>query len=188
MNQPGVTIWPPLETAYTDEFGEIDPEVYATAGRLWTQGERFALHALVDAPGGLRLMLRAAAIVTRRLSLPDVRIANLPAYLFQIYKHLVLAELEKQSGHRKREVDRRTELEALSFPLAEDIDRKILIQQIMRRMDSRMCEVFELLILGHSFEEIGRLRGQNGHALRTGFHKQLKRLTKEIQAGQSSGR
>lgn len=181
MTKHAVTIWPPLETAYTDEFGEIDPKVYSTAGRLWAQAETYALYAIGDAPSGLRLMLKAAAIVTRRLSLPDVRIANLPAYLFQTYKHLVLAELEKQSGHRKREAERRIELEALSGSLAENVDRKILIQQIMRRMDSRMREVFELLILGHSFEEIGKLRGENAHALRTRFHKRLKRLTKELQ-------
>lgn len=183
MDKHSVTIWPALETAYTDEFGGIDPKVYAAAGRLWGQGERFALSVLGDASNGLRLMLKAAAIVTRRRALADVYITNLPAYLFQTYKHLVLAELEKANGHRQRETDKQTEIAALSVSLAEDLDRKILIQQIMQRMDSWMREVFELLMLGHSFEEIGKLRGQNAHALRTRFHKHLNRLTKQIQSG-----
>lgn len=184
MDNHAATIWPTLETAYTDEFGDIDPEVYAAAGRLWRQGERYALSALGDASTGLRLMLKAAAIVSRRRTLPDDHITNLSAYLFQTYKHLVLAELEKENGHRQREKDRQTEIEAISVSLAEDVDRKILIQQIIRRMDEWMREVFELLTLGHSFEEIGKLRGQNAHALRTKFNRHLKRLTKQIQSGE----
>lgn len=177
------TDWPELSIAYTDEFGLIDPVLYEAAGVLWkTSAERFALSTLADAPTGLRLMLKAVAIVSRKSAEPGNLIANLSAYLYQTYKHLVLAELEKENGHRRRETERQTEIESLSVSLAEDVDRKILVQQIVRQMDDWMREVFELLTLGHTFEEIGRLRNQNAHALRTKFNKHLKRLTKQIQS------
>ena len=176
------TIWPPLETAYTDEFGEIDPEVYAVAGRLWRQGERRALSALGDSPAGLRLMLKAVAIVSRKQAASENLIANLSAYLFQTYKRLILTELERENGHRQHERDRQPEIESLSVSLAEDLDRKILVQQIIQRMEGWMREVFELLALGYSFEEIGKIRNQNGHALRTKFNRHLRELAKKIRA------
>jgi hypothetical protein len=175
------TDWPELSTAYTDEFGRIEPDVYEAAGALWkTRAERFALSTLADAPTGLRLMLKAVAVVSRKYAEPGNLIANLSAYLYQTYKHLVLAELKKENGHRQRATERETELESLSVSLAEDVVRKILVEQIMRQMDDWMREVFELLVLGHTFEEIGRLRDQNGHALGNKFNKHLKRLMKQI--------
>lgn len=182
MVEPLTTIWPLLESAYTDEFGHIEPDIYAVAGALWkASAERFALSTLADAPTGLRLMLKAAAIVSRKHAEPGNLIANLSAYLYQTYRHLVLAELEKENGHRRREKERQGEIESISVSLVEDVDRKILVQQIMQQMDDWMREVFELLMLGHSFEEIGKLREQNAHALRTKFNKHLKRLMKQIQ-------
>ena len=177
-------IWPPLEAAYTDEFGEIDPEVYVAAGRLWSQGERFALSKLGDGASGLRLMIKATALVSRALASRDDPIANLPAYLFHTYRRLVIAELKEEKGHRQLETERQTELQGPSDSPAADIDRKILIEQIMARMDDWTRGVFQLRVLGHSFEEIGKLRGRNAHALRSKFNKRLKRLTKQIQSGE----
>ena len=181
MSELTGTVWPPLATAYTDEFGHISPDVYAAAGALWKiSAERLALSTLADAPTGLRLMLKAAAIVSRKHAEPGNVIANLSAYLYQTYKHLILAELEKENGHRQRERERLSEIESLSVSLLENVERKILVQQVIKHMDDWMREVFELLTLGHSFEEIWRLREEDAHVLRTKFSKQLKRLTKRI--------
>jgi hypothetical protein len=156
------TVWPPLATAYTDEFGHIEPDVYKAAGALWSvRAEQFARSTLGDAPTGLRLMLKAAALVSRKYLEPGMHIENLSAYLFHAYKRLVLAELEKENGRRKRNADIYEEL--VSRPdEADDVNRKILIEQIMRRMDPWTRGVFELLILGYSFEEIGEARGKSG--------------------------
>jgi hypothetical protein len=92
--------------------------------------------------------------------------------------------MEKQNGHRQRDLDshRAALSETKLNAEAEDLERKILLQQIVGRMDSWMRETFELLTIGYSFEEIGRLRGENGHALRTRFNKRLKRLVKQLNA------
>jgi hypothetical protein len=162
---------------WTDRAGSV-----CGGGQLWGQGESYALSTLGDASKGLRLMIKAVTTVSRIHGSADNYITNLSAYLFQTYKHLVLAELEKENGHRQRETERQTDIESLSISLAEDVDRKILVQQIVRRMDDWMREVFELLMLGHSFEEIGKLRGLNAHVLRTKFNRHLRRLTKQIQS------
>lgn len=180
MTKTTGTIWPPLQNTYTDEFGQIEPEVYTAAGTLWNRAEHFAISTLGDSATGLRLMVKAAAIVSRKRAAQDDHINYLSAYLFQTYKHLVLAELEKENGHRQRE--REMGMASASSPdsLAEDVDRKILVQQIMGRMDEWMRGVFEMQILGYTFEEIGQLRNQNAHVLRTKFNKRLKRLMKEL--------
>jgi len=182
MSESRGTIWPPLESAYTDEFGHIEPEVYKAAGSLWSRAERYALSKLGDAATGLRLMIRAVALVSRKHAAPQEPIANLTAYLFQTYKHLVLAELEKENGHRRREAERRAELEPKPSTVPADLDRKILLEQITRRMDEWMREVFELLILGYSFEEIGEARGKDAHGIRTKYNKQLHQLTNQLTA------
>ncbi|MDT5296304.1 MAG: hypothetical protein QOJ76_3184 [Acidobacteriota bacterium] len=173
--------WPPLDVEYTDEFGLIAPEVYAAAGQLWLKGEKYALSTIGDGAAGLRLMIKAAALVSRRLAAPDHAIENLGAYLFQTYKHLLLAEMERRNGHRQRDLERHAALSEAGLNAdAEELERRILLQQIVARMDGRMRETFELLTLGYSFEEIGRLRRENGHALRTKFNKQLKQLVKHL--------
>lgn len=187
MNKPAGTIWPPFETAYTDEFGRIEPEVYRTAGALWNAyGEQYTLSKLADAPTGLRLMLKAAASVSRKHLDPDVHVESLPDYLFKAYKRLVLAELEKQNGHRRRDAERHAEAASLPDTTADDMDRKILIQQLIRHMDAWMREIFELLILRYTFEEIGKMRGESGHHIRTKFNKRLKRLKKQLEAESAS--
>jgi hypothetical protein len=168
------TTWPPLDAAYNDEFGLIEPEVYAAAGQLWLKGEKYALSTIGDGAAGLRLMVKAVALVSRKRATPGHAIENLSAYLFQTYKRLLLAEMEKQNGHRQRDLESYAALsESRLNADAEELERKILLQQIVVRMDGWMREIFELLTLGYSFEEIGRLRDENGHALSTKFNKNL---------------
>jgi hypothetical protein len=183
MKTPAGTIWPPVETAYTDEFGRIEPEVYRTARALWNAyGEQYARSKLGDAPTGLQLLLKAAASVSRKYQDPNVHIESLPDYLFKSFKRLVLAELEKQNGHRRRDAERHAAAASLPDTTAADMDRKILIQQIIRHMDAWTREIFELLILRYTFEEIGKMRGEKGHYIRTRFGKKLKRLKKQLEA------
>ena len=180
------TAWPPLEIAYTDEFGRIEPEVYKTAGVLWnTYGEQYALSKLTDVPTGLQLMLKAAASVSQKYLDPDVHIENLSNYLFKAYRRLILAELVKRNKHRDRNAERHAEAALLPDSTA-DIDRKILIQQIINRMDVWTREIFELLILNYSYKEIGKLRGKSGRYIRARFTKKLKSLKKQLEAESAS--
>jgi DNA-directed RNA polymerase specialized sigma24 family protein len=174
--------WPPLNAAYLDEFGVIDPEVYTAAGHMWRKGERFALSAIGDAAAGLRLMMRAAAVVTRKRTAPGSAIENLNAYLFQTYKHLVLAVMEKENGHRRLDLEHQAESASAPDADSRELERRILLQQIVGRMDDWMREVFELLTLGYTYEEIGRLRRERGNVVRSRFSKQLRQLVNRLEA------
>lgn len=173
--------WPAVEDGYNDEFGWIDPDIHKTAGELWDRGgESFALSTLRDEMAGQRLMLKAAALVTRRRGTAEIE--NLPAYLYQTYKHLILAELEKENGHRRSESNISNEnlFALLEGSPGEDVEHRILIQQLMRRMDEWTREIFQLLVLGYSFETIAQLKNKKSNVLRSKFNKQLKRLTSQV--------
>lgn len=186
------TVWPPPEAvypgcgeqspAYVDEFGAIDADVYRAAGDLWkSRGEGFALATLRDAHAGLRLMLRAAADVTRRRQAPDAGIKNLPAYLYRSYQRRVLEELEMENDHRRRDLLSVAQQGGEVTPV-EDVERKILIQQIEQRMEAPMRELYQYLVLGFDFSEIGRKLGKSHRALKKRFDRHLKRLLERLKS------
>src|SRR5436190_722096 len=87
--------------AFADEFGEIDAGVYEAAQSLWPRAERASLQMLRDAAAGHHLMMKACAQVTRKRAVSPDAIANLPAYLYRTWQHLVLEKLEKENLHRQ---------------------------------------------------------------------------------------
>lgn len=173
-------IWPPLESSYTDEFGPMDPEIYKVAGEIWASwGETLALKTLRDEHAGMPLMLKSVAEVSRVRAAKIDHIGNLKAYLSITYKRLVLERLEKENRHRRCD---RQMLDITSLGSGEAaLDRKILIQQLIQRMDQWTRQVFELLVLGYSNEEIGHALGMQANVVRSKYHKSIMRLKKQIE-------
>src|SRR2546428_13774684 len=91
-----MTDQPEIATAYLDEWGAVAPEVYQEVVSLREQAESYARATLRNDDIGRTLLAKAAAMVTRALEDRHEPITNLQAYLFQTYKRLVLAELDKE--------------------------------------------------------------------------------------------
>ncbi|HEX7317470.1 MAG TPA: hypothetical protein VF297_26455 [Pyrinomonadaceae bacterium] len=183
MKKSDLTDWPPLQAAYTDEFGRIEPEVYQAAKAVWEGGgQQLARSKLGDAHAGLRLMLKAAANVTRVYLNPNARIENLPSYLYTAYKRLLLAELEKLNGHRQRDAQLHVALTSEPDTTAADLDKKIELQGLYRRMDQWTRKIFVLRVYGYTFDEIGKFCGASGDGIRTRFAKKVHLLLKELEA------
>jgi hypothetical protein len=169
-------MWPTLDAAYVDEFGAVDPDVYLAAGALWPQAERLALTKLRDSAMGVDLMMKAVAAVTRiRLARPG-GIGNTHAYLFQTYKHFVLAAQERAVVRHALVAARALAQPAGTEVRWADVDRKILIEQLVGRMDLWTRAVWESLALGCSFQEIGRRLGMSAQSTRNKYRKRVKRL------------
>jgi hypothetical protein len=177
-----------ISEAYLDEFGPIEPEVYNAAKRLWPQAEQLARHLLGETGVDWTFMIKSAALVTRAWSKNTTKIQNLNAYLFQTYKRLVLAELEKSNGHRRSEVDLAYMKELEISEESDAIDQKILISQITSRLDAWTKAVFEYRILGFKFKEIGKFLGKKGHAVEKTYNERLRRLGKQIESEKRGGR
>ena len=174
------TLWPSLEISYVEEFGPIDPRVHDVAADLWPAAKQLALNALGDSAAGYRLLKRAVAAVSAVSSDRRAGIRDLRAYLFQTYKRLVLAELEKLNGHRALDVAAADVTRPASFE-ADNIERHILVAELVHRMDPWTKEVFENLTLGYSFDEIGRALGSNPHVIRNRFRLACRRLASAIE-------
>lgn len=166
-----------MREAYVDEFGPIAEDVYECARGLWPRAEAFAAGTLRDAPAALRLLLKACAQVTHARDEKHTRVDNLPAYLYRAFRHLVLERLEIENGHRRLEAEFLLEP---APPADVSLDEKILIQQLMSRMDAPTREVFELLTLGYTFEEIAEKAGRSANVLRATYSRQIKRLVRRV--------
>lgn len=178
--------WPPLDARYIDEFGPVDLEVYGAAGQLWPKAERFARRKIGDGAAGMRLMFKAAAIVSRRRSEMAGNITHLSAYLYKTYTRLILAELKGINGRRALESAHEAELSPVSDS-TEEIERKILIEELCRRMDSWTRKVFELRTLGFGFDMMERELGMKANAIRARFSKQIARIRSEIESMKPRG-
>jgi hypothetical protein len=173
--------WPNLEEAYTDEFGDIDPDIYKIAGMLWRRAELLARGANQDTADAQRLLIKAVAIVTRKFDEQPGRIVNVRGYLFKTYRHLVLEQLEKQSHHTQLEEDIVSGFLA-NHKVAEEADfnRLILIDEIMQRADPWTRKIFQLLVLGHHWTEIAFHFGKAENGLRSKWSKKMEKLAGRI--------
>ncbi len=179
MEKLSTTTWPTLDAAYTDEGGQVDPEVYEAAGTIWQHAERFATATIRDSAAGTRLLMKAVTIVSRRRAAPDIRIDDLRSFVFQVYKNLVLAELKKQN--RRREIEARWEdFVVPSRAVADEIDRKILIEQLCNRMDQWTRDVYQWRVLGYTFENIGQFVNLGANHVRSEFSKRMARLREQL--------
>jgi DNA-directed RNA polymerase specialized sigma24 family protein len=169
-----------VATAYVDEWGAIAPEVHRAAMTLREQAEKYARMTLRNEDAGHTLLAKASAIVTRALEDQPGDITNLPAYLFQTYKRLALAELEKEKSRERILANRAGEITQTGRADSAELDQQILVEELRKRMDERARQVFDLLVLGHTFEEIGLMLGKSSRAVRNNYYDHIERLKKEI--------
>ena len=125
MNPPCL-LWPSLDEGYTDEFGEIRPEVYLAAGELWPQAESFINSKLHDVAAGMRLMFKAAASVSRKLQEEPDQIRDLKAYLWTSFKREIYAAAEKENRYQPLESEQQPNNDF--NPSSKSLNDQILIQ------------------------------------------------------------
>ena len=166
--------WPSLDAPYVDEFGCIDKDIHQAAGELWHWAAAYAIATLGDEASGQLALKKVCAKITEKRTAGAIQIVKLNAYIQTAFKHEVLAQLK-----RNRSVD----VDLSAEPVTDyglDIDQKILVEQILARMNSEDRRITELLILGYSFEEIAKKDGTHSNVIRSRHSKLLKRIKKEL--------
>ncbi len=172
--------WGTLEIGYTDEFGTVAPDVYEAAGRVWRRARDFAQRVLRDADDARArtLLLRAASQVTRARDERGQHVDELDGYLLQAFRRVVLAESEKDENRRRFESEAGFETELRSQ--ASNVERRILLEEIVGMMDAWTRTVFEWLALDYSFDEIARHLGMHTKALRNKYNRHVGALIKQL--------
>jgi DNA-directed RNA polymerase specialized sigma24 family protein len=126
----------------------------------------------------MRLMLKAAATVSRKRREQPDQIRDLKAYLWTTFKHFISDEVEKESRYQPLEFERQPENGAIG-PSESPYDQ-ILIEEVMAQMDSWTRKVFELRVLGYQFEDIAQMFKMRPDLLRSKFHKEIKKLSNRL--------
>lgn len=172
--------WGTLETGYTDEFGAIAPDVYAAAGHVWPRAREFAARVLrgADDARARTLLLKAASQVTKARAEKGHQINELAGYLMQTFKRIVIAELEKDDNRRRFETEAGVEAEWRSQ--ASNVERRILLDEIVGLMDGWTRTVFEWLTLDYTFDEIARHLGMNTKVLRNRYNRHVSALVRQV--------
>lgn len=174
--------WPSLTSAYQDVFGEIDLDVYNVAGEIWQQGRTFARAKGIDDAIAHTAMLRAVAKVSHRLRKPAPKLKTRgarKAYLFTAFRRCLSDETQTKVSLTKSPPD---DVETLADDnnLADEIERKILLEEVVRHMDPKTRGIYERLTLGYSFEEIAGSMGTQANRLRSAFSKRIKKIASEF--------
>ena len=126
-------------------------------------------------------MMKAAAKVSKRKAeFPGEEIHDLKGYLYKVFKNIVFSELEKEAGHREFAAVLEQKALDSTEALTQELERKILIDELVQRMDPQTRSVFELLVLGYTFEEIARLTNGKANVLRSRFSKRIRSLSQRI--------
>jgi DNA-directed RNA polymerase specialized sigma24 family protein len=163
--------------------GWVDPEVYRAAGEVWGKsGEALAHRLLGHGPAGLPFMREAAARVTHYMAKSSAVIGNLEGYVFRTYERLLLAEVRHRNKYQPLDQEA-LDTQALSWmgdTDPGDVERDILLEQIISLMDEWTREVFELRVLGHGFEFIAGVVGMRSNHVRSLFHKRMQQLMKQV--------
>ncbi len=178
--------WGILKFGYIDEFGPVAPDLYASAGRIWLQSHDYAARLLPgsDTARIRTLLLKAAAQVTRARDERSQQINELDGYLFKTFKRLILAEREKDNNRLRFETE--AHLEAEWRAQATNVERRILLDELVAAMDQWTRGVFEWLTLDYSFDDIARHLGMNAKVVRNRYHRHLVTLMKHIEGQERS--
>jgi hypothetical protein len=169
--------WNSLSETFRDAFPTIQQNVYDAAGEIWPKAKKFARTQSLDDSDARELLLKAVVNVSK----PECKdIRNLPRYVYKTYTRLVWKIVEEQKHHES--------LNSINEEMFGDagaaalIDREVLLGEIVARMDAPMLRIYEGLILGYSFEELGRKYGEPANVLRSRFSRGLHRLARKINA------
>lgn len=179
--------WGDLEAIYVDEFGPVAPDVYRAAGRIWQQAREYASRVLNsdDHARARTLLVKAAAQVTRARDEKLHQINELEGYLYQTFKRVILAELEKDNNRRRFETEAHLNIEWQAQ--ATNVERRILLNQIASAMDDWTRSIFEWLTLDYSFKEIARHLGMNHKVLRNKYDRHIRALVRQIRERENDG-
>jgi hypothetical protein len=179
--EPEVT-WPHLESSYIDEFGLIDQAVYEVGRNIWPAVVPYIRRTLRDLQAGQIVMMKAAALVSRKVNENSQEITNVHGYLYRTFVHLLSKEVEKEGKHAELNLAMLAKNEASMEESDEAVYEKILIHQLLARADFQTRRIFELRMLGHTFEEIASAQKMQSNHLRSEWSKEIRRLTALIES------
>ena len=177
--------WDALTPTFKSSFSSINERVYEAAREIWPKALHFAQRHRLDTSDALDVFLKVIESVSKSIERRESEeIKSLPNYLFRSYRHAIWKTLKEEKHHESLE-SINEELTSV-INVSDMMEKTILLGEIVARMDNQTHKVFELLILGFSFKEIGQKLSTSPNAIRARFSRELRRLAREIKAEEES--
>lgn len=163
-----------------DRLGRtIDPAVLDAAEKIGQRAIVFAEKLVVDPAVATNLLEESAAAVSRVLrtkrSQNGAPIRDLQAYLFRAF----IRRINKISS-RTPILGNPDRAKAMDFPVSEDFELRILVDEFLGRCDSVTRDMFYRRIQGFSWREISKVYGISTHAAESRFSQALQRVRKQL--------
>jgi DNA-directed RNA polymerase specialized sigma24 family protein len=160
-------------------------QVFEVALSLVPAAEAFARRRQLSSDTAHEMMMEAAKRVVE--SQASARygaresIKNLPAYLFSVGRNLMLGELKRKKDEVQIDDD-----QDLAANYTESIENRILVSEIVQRMNPKVRAIFRYRTLGYGYDEIARKFKEmgvkaTGGSLRSELSKATKRITEELE-------
>jgi DNA-directed RNA polymerase specialized sigma24 family protein len=170
--------WDSLTLSFRESYKAFDPTVYKTAGDIWLAALSFAKSRDCDESIAYNAMMAAIGGVSK---VSGRKITSLENYLFTAFKHCLFEEM-RITGRFPADSSLGDNM-AIATDASVEIEKRILLEEIVAHMDSETLEVYEGLVLGYSFEELATKHGKQANVLRSRFSKQVRRIAGELNLG-----
>jgi DNA-directed RNA polymerase specialized sigma24 family protein len=177
MSDSSETKWPEFAGSYLDAFGHIDADIFQTAGSLWPYAARFGRSLGFDETTAQTALIKACANVSAA-RLRGTEVGSLGAYLIISYKRELWGKLPIRDRYVVLDPEHENSTESSGLAL----DQKILIEELLSKMRTEPRSIYEMLILGHTYEDIAKRLGRQSNVLRSLIFKELERIRKAIEA------
>ena len=166
-----------------DRFGRIvDPSILSVAQEIASRAVSHGEQVLGDPALALTLFEEAAATVSRiageKLASGKPSIRDIRSYLFRVYLRRIGIE-KKVSLSLDQATDEQWERHA-QRTYQRDIERQILLKEVLESCDTLTREIFYLRLEGCSWKEIERRSGIPLNAASLRFSKTLRRLRSQF--------
>lgn len=180
--------WPSVNATYEVPEGLIDLDVHEAAGKVLRRVAGFAMSMVKDEGLVVEFMYTAAAKVTAARSNSPESIKSLTNYLYCTYKNLLCDYWKKQNRCQQLSGDLIDTFVVLftpgdalvDFDSARELERKRLVAEIVEQMDGWTLEIFDLLVIGYTFEDIARKKGEQSNRIRATYNRRLKVLAQKM--------
>jgi DNA-directed RNA polymerase specialized sigma24 family protein len=160
-----------------DRLGRaIDPVVFRAAERLAPRVSAYGERLVADPAVVVNLLEESAVTVSRvwhNRQHGESPIRHLEAYLFRTFVRKLHRALRRNTTTCNYHV-------SLSVDFRRDLERKLLIEELLRTCDPITQEMFYRRIQGFSWRDIGRIYGISAHAAESRFGQALQRVRKKI--------
>lgn len=168
-------------------------KVFEVARSLLPAAEALARRFRLDPDTAREAMMEAAKRVlelqqTERGEANPPKVRNLPAYLFTVYRNLMIAELRRQAKELTISDESVMPVVGMTADAVRSVENKILLSEIVQRMNAKSRAIFSYLVLGYSYKEIARRFEEDkgirvtAATLRSEFSKAIARVTRELEA------